>query len=194
MTGTRRSGTVARTLACAAALAMFSLVHAASATISGAAAPAEGDAQPLFRANPARTGAVRHGPEPPLAVRWKFKTRRGVTEIESFPAVDDGLSGASAAGGVVYVGGHDGFVYALDAKTGRKRWEFATAGHVNSTPTPADGLLFVGSMDKLVYALRLADGLPAWKFLTGEKTFKGMSYGGVRGSPVIRDGTVYIGG
>lgn len=153
-----------------------------------------GGSQPLYRANPARTGYVERGPEPPLSLRWKFKTRRGVDEIESFPAVDDGLSSASASKGVVYVGGHDGWVYALDAKTGRKRWDFATGGHVNSTPTPAGGLLFVGSMDKNVYALRLSDGKLAWKFLTGERTFRNISYGGVRSSPVIRDGAVYIGG
>ncbi len=158
------------------------------------AVPDEGGSQPLFRANAARTGYVERGPEPPLALRWKFKTRRGVNEIESFPAVDDGLSGASASNGVVYVGGHDGWVYALDAKTGRKRWDFATRGHVNSTPTPAGALLFVGSMDKNVYALRRDDGKLAWKFLTGERTFRNISYGGVRSSPVIRDGRVFIGG
>jgi len=154
----------------------------------------EGSSQPLYRANPARTGYVERGPEPPLALRWKFKTRRGLNEIESFPAVDDGLSSASASNGVVYVGGHDGWVYALDAKTGRKRWDFATKGHVNSTPTPAGGLLFVGSMDMNIYALRLSDGKLAWKFLTGKRNFRNISYGGVRSSPVIRDGAVYIGG
>jgi len=129
-----------------------------------------------------------------LALRWKFKTRHGVNEIESFPAVDDGLSSASADKGIVYVGGHDGWVYALDAKTGRKRWEFATKGHINSTPTPVGDLLFVGSMDKNVYALKRRDGKLAWKFLTGERTFRNISYGGVRSSPVIRDGAVFIGG
>jgi outer membrane protein assembly factor BamB len=160
----------------------------------GAAPAAEGAALPLFRANPARTGFVAAGPEPPLALRWKFKTREGAMEIESFPAVDDGLSAATALDGTVYAGAHDGRVYALDARTGRKRWEFVTGGHVNSTPTPADGLLFVGSMDRYLYALRPADGSVAWRYLTGVKTSRQMSYGGVRASPVARDGTVFVGG
>jgi len=180
-------------LAFAAMLTLPSAAPAAAGVVSRAV-PDEAGGQPLYRANPARTGYVERGPEPPLVLRWKFKTRRGVDEIESFPAVDDGLSGASADKGVVYVGGHDGWVYALDAKTGRKRWEFATKGHVNSTPTPSGNRLFVGSMDKNVYALRLADGKPAWKFRTGERTFRNLNYGGVRSSPVIRDGAVYIGG
>jgi len=179
-------------LACAVSLAISPASHA-TAGVTPRAASAGGESQPLYRANPARTGYVERGPEPPLALRWKFKTRRGVNEIESFPPVDDGLSSASAAKGVVYVGGHDGWVYALDVKTGRKRWDFATKGHVNSTPALADGLLFVGSMDKYIYALRLGDGKLAWKSLTGERAFRNISYGGVRSSPVVRDGAVYIG-
>lgn len=183
--------------ACALGLAaVLALSRQAQAASGGSlqAAPLEGGGQPVYRANPGRTGHVERGPEPPLALRWKFKTRRGLNEIESFPAVDDGLSSASASKGVVYVGGHDGWVYALDARTGRKRWDFATKGHVNSTPTPAGDLLFVGSMDMNVYALRLSDGKLAWKFVTGKRDFKNISYGGVRSSPVIRDGAVYIGG
>jgi outer membrane protein assembly factor BamB len=188
-----RSSALACALALATALGLPPAARSASNVVSQAVAD-EGVGQPLYRANPARTGYVQRGPEPPLALRWKFKTRRGVNEIESFPAVDDGLSSASVLKGVVYVGGHDGWVYALDARTGRKRWEFATKGHVNSTPTPAGDQLFVGSMDKHVYALRLNDGKLAWKFRTGERTFRNISYGGVRSSPVIRDGAVYIGG
>lgn len=176
----------------AGVLALWPAAGALAAAGGRAAAPEEG--LPLFRANPARTGFVERGPEPPLSLRWKFKTRRGVAEIESFPAVDDGLSGAAVADGTVYVGGHDGWVYALDARTGRKRWEFATKGHVNSTPTPVGDLVFVGSMDRYVYALRRADGTLAWKFFTGVRTFRNMSYGGVRSSPVVRDGAVFAGG
>ena len=193
MTRHRRSAAAACSLAFVAALALphaaRSAPGAVPSTVSGVGGPL-----PLYRANPGRTGYVERGPEPPLALRWKFKTRRGLNEIESFPAVDDGLSSATVSTGVVYVGGPDGWVYALDARTGRKRWDFATKGHVNSTPTPAGGLLYVGSMDKNVYALRLNDGKLAWKFLTGERAFKNISYGGVRSSPVIRDGAVYIGG
>lgn len=65
---------------------------------------------------------------------------------------------------------------------------------MNSTPTPSGGLLFVGSMDRHVYALRLTDGAVVWKFLSGTKTFKDISYGGVRSSPLIRNGVVFIGG
>jgi outer membrane protein assembly factor BamB len=160
---------------------------------AGVAATGE-EVLPMFRGDPARTGYVARGPEPPLELRWKFKTRRGSNEIESFPAVDDGLSPAAVHEGIVYVGAHDGWVYALDAATGDKRWEFATKGRVNSTPTLSNGLVHVGSMDNFVYALRAADGSLVWRFESGVKMFRQISYGGVRASPVIRGGVVYIGG
>src|SRR5512139_4188549 len=103
-----RLAAAAPLLAFAVLLAIAPRTLAAPGVISHTA-PAARKSQPLYRANPARTGYVERGPEPPLKLRWKFKTRRGVDEIESFPAVDDGLSGASADKGVVYVGGHDGW-------------------------------------------------------------------------------------
>jgi outer membrane protein assembly factor BamB len=162
--------------------------------VFGLGAAAAADALPMFRLNPARTGYVPAGPEPPLALRWKFKSRRGVNEIESFPAVDDGFSSVSVVAGVVYVGGHDGWVYALDRSSGEKKWEFATRGRVNSTPTYHEGFLYVGSMDNFIYALRAEDGNLVWKFESGLKMFRHVSYGGVRASTVHREGVVYIGG
>ncbi|MDF1555670.1 MAG: PQQ-binding-like beta-propeller repeat protein [Deferrisomatales bacterium] len=150
--------------------------------------------EPMFRGNPERTGFVADGPQAPLALRWKFATRRGVDQIESFPAVDDGLSPAVVLGGVVYVGGHDGWIYAIDAATGRKKWDFQTHSRVNSTPTPHDGVIFVGSMDNFLYALGADDGELVWRAPFGSKFFKQISYGGVRASPVIHDGAVYVGG
>lgn len=166
---------------------------AGALALAGLSGAAEGDL-PVFRQNLERTGRAASGPEPPLELRWKFKTRRGVMEIESFPSVDDGLSPASVHGGVVYVGGHDGFVYALRAATGEKLWEFQTQGRVNSTPTVEAGRVFVGSMDNHFYALRAEDGRLEWKFESGVKLFRQITYGGVRSSPAVREGTVFFGG
>ena len=46
-------------------------------------------------------------------------------------------------------------VYALDAVTGAKKWEFATGRHVQSSPAVSmDGTtIYVGSWDRKVYAL-----------------------------------------
>jgi serine/threonine-protein kinase len=64
--------------------------------------------------------------------------------VESSPAV---------AGGVVYVGSTDNYVYALDASTGDLRWRYQTGHRVESSPTVAGGVVYVGSTDNYVYAL-----------------------------------------
>jgi outer membrane protein assembly factor BamB len=49
-------------------------------------------------------------------------------------------------------------VYALDAASGDKLWEFATGASVTSSPAVVDGVVFVGSWDNKV---RVSDP-PGW--------------------------------
>lgn len=148
----------------------------------------------LFKVDAARTGYLPEGPQPPLELLWKFKTREDRIRIEAYPSVDDGLSAATVHQGVVYVGGHDGWVYAIDAEKGTKLWDFQTLGHVMTTPTLHDGVVFVGSMDGFFYALNAADGSLAWKFESGYKLWNRLQYGGVRCTPIIVDGKIIFGG
>ena len=76
-------------------------------------------------------------------VLWTFETGKA---NRSSPAI-------AAKSGLVYFGSRDGRLYALDAKTGAKAWEFATAGPVDSSPWPAAGVIYVGSDDGCLYAL-----------------------------------------
>ena len=55
----------------------------------------------------------------------------------------------------VFFGSHDKKLYAVNAASGTKVWEFATGGYVQSSPTVADGLVFVGSYDKKLYAVNV---------------------------------------
>jgi len=92
---------------------------------------------------------------------------------------------AIGADGSVYVGSLDGKVYALDGKTGTKKWEFVTRGAVASPPViGADGTVYFASNDKTVYALDGKTGDRKWEYKT--ETI-------VQHSPAIGvDGTVYI--
>ena len=119
---------------------------------------------------------------------WGFETGG---HIVSSPAI--------GADGTVYVGCGDYKLYALDGKTGTKKWEFKpdeypkTGAHVFSPAIGANGTVYVGesydpeySKDDKFYALDGETGTKKWEF----KMPLGMSYSAAIGS----DGTVYIGG
>ena len=59
------------------------------------------------------------------------------------------------ADGVVYIGGFDGYVYALDAATGERLWRFNTYGWIDSSPAVVGGVIYVGSSGgySYVYAI-----------------------------------------
>jgi outer membrane protein assembly factor BamB len=89
------------------------------------------------------------------------------------------------ADGVVYVGSQDTSVYALDARTGAKRWSFPTNGPITiSSPVVAAGLLYIGSNDESLYALDARLGHLMWQYATGDK---------IAGTPTLADGILYIG-
>jgi outer membrane protein assembly factor BamB len=62
-------------------------------------------------------------------------------------------SSPAVANGVVYVGSNDNNLYALNATTGAKVWNYTTGGSVYSSPAVANGVVYVGSQDHNLYAL-----------------------------------------
>ncbi len=56
------------------------------------------------------------------------------------------------AGSVVYCGGSDGTLHALDRESGRERWRFKAEGHF-ATPVAADGTVIAASEDGHLYAI-----------------------------------------
>ena len=109
---------------------------------------------------------------------------------------------------VLYFGGDDGNVYAVDAETGRQIWKRATAGPVSATPAVASGAVYVGSYDGKFYALNAQTGAMKWKFATGgERRFEAKGLHGMQpknqtmadpfdvflSSPLVANGAVYFG-
>jgi outer membrane protein assembly factor BamB len=88
------------------------------------------------------------------------------------------------------MGSWDGKVYALNGKTGGKKWEFDTGMRVFSSPlVGADNTIYVRSM-KTLYALNGNNGAKIWvnTLSLNPNRFYGDS------SPVIGpDGTIYVG-
>src|ERR1044071_8048510 len=91
-------------------------------------------AQSMFRRDATYSGTYA-GPAPQQfhRVKWKFPTG---DRVISSPVFKDN---------VIYFGGDDGNVYAVDAASGRQIWKRATGGPVPATPAVADGIVYIGS-------------------------------------------------
>jgi polyvinyl alcohol dehydrogenase (cytochrome) len=86
-----------------------------------------------------RGGRIRRAQAPKLAPVWTFSTKRGGADgdIVGTPIVADGC---------VFVGTGQGFVFALNADTGKIVWrrKLGNRDQVNNTVAVADGKVFVG--------------------------------------------------
>jgi outer membrane protein assembly factor BamB/tRNA A-37 threonylcarbamoyl transferase component Bud32 len=147
-------------------------------------------------------------------VKWRFRTKRGVTsspalhkesQLIVFGSQDGTVYGLDAQSGwvvwrfrtskpvisspciaesLVFVGSADMNIYALEMKTGRQVWKYATEGQVNSSPAVANGSLYVGSVDGSVYSIDIKTGGLRWRMRTN---------GPVISSPIVDEDVIYIG-
>jgi outer membrane protein assembly factor BamB len=83
---------------------------------------------------------------------------------------------------VVYFGGDDGVMYAVDAQNGAKHWTFATGGNIYGAPVVNNGVVYFGSSDGNFFALRAADGKFRLHFPTDA----------ISSSPVVFGDNVYF--
>jgi len=91
---------------------------------------------------------------------------------------DQGNRGVQVAGGKVFVGSLDGYLYALDAKTGAVAWKADTIADrkrgytITGAPEIAGGLVIIGNAGAeydtrgYVTAYAIDDGRQAWRFWT----------------------------
>ena len=111
-------------------------------------------------------------------VEWEFKTDRGF------------VAGALVDEGVVYAPGGDGTLYALDARTGKLKWKYASGEVLGSVPVLAGGRVLVVSENDTLFAVESASGAWAWQYRRDPPS--GFTVRGVS-RPVVRDETVFLG-
>jgi len=95
----------------------------------------------------------------------------------------------AVAGDLVYVGGYNGKIYAINSSSKALRWVYPREGSLESIVggvVAALGKVYFGCSDGKVYALNAATGDPEWgsPFQTGGKIWS---------TPVIDSDTLYIG-
>lgn len=96
------------------------------------------------------------------AERWRFETGPAILDFLLYRARSRGNSSSPllTRNGLLLFGGHDGFVYAVDRRTGAAVWSFDVGVPVPSAPALAGGTLLVADYGGVLYAFR-AVGVPA---------------------------------
>ncbi len=128
----------------------------------------------MFRGNAHLTGVAGSVLPGKLVKRWSFK-----------PSDEPIESSAAIAGGVVYIGSDDSFLYAIDLKTGKQRWKFETPFMVRSSPTVHNGAVYFGNDDGIFYCVDARTGKEKWHF---------KAEGEIISSANIVDGRIIFGG
>ena len=89
---------------------------------------------PMYRGNPARTGAEDgFGPISQPRQLWRYQAGGAASRS---PAI---------VGDVAYVASADGVLAALDIETGAERWRFTGDSSLEGTPTVAGGIAYITS-------------------------------------------------
>lgn len=141
---------------------------------------------PTYRSDIQRSGAT--AAEIPVSVgkSWYYT-----------PEVPFSPTPATAAGGLIFMGGDDGKVRAIDAASGEEVWSYYTAGPILQPPTIWQGRAYVGSGDGYIYALEAATGRLLWRFRAAPVERRIMVYGSLSSTwPVhtgvlVHDGVAY---
>jgi outer membrane protein assembly factor BamB len=98
------------------------------------------------------------------------------------------IYGTPAVGGdLVYAGGYDGKIYALNTVSGDLRWVYPREGKLQAIvggPAVSQGKVYIASANRKVYALEATTGDKKWEFQTGDKIWS---------TPAVSGDTVYIG-
>ena len=128
------------------------------------------DDWPTYRHDNARSGVTAEALRPPLYLCWVYKPLH--PPVPSWPhpkrerprvRFDDAFH-VALAHGCVYVGSSaDGKVVALDAATGRVKWQFITGGAVRLAPTVSGARVYFGSDDGFIYCLSAETGELLWQ-------------------------------
>lgn len=137
--------------------------------------------------NAFRGGANKNGVYPGSdfnsisGTKWQFKTGAAV---RSTPLVDQGK---------VYAGSVDGFLYCLDAESGKKIWAFNAGFAVNSSPAVSRDKVFFTNKKNQLFALNKATGQKIWQAdLQSDLPYPwGFDY--YQSSPLVHAGVVYVG-
>jgi outer membrane protein assembly factor BamB len=118
---------------------------------------------------------------------WKFESQGARDDPKKFPFDHRSLiSSPAIADATIAIGGRDGFLYGVDAKTGKEHWRSDhRLSWVVSSPAIAQGLALAGTSDgKFFQAVDVGTGQERWRCATNSNVF---------GSGTVAGDVVYLG-
>lgn len=126
--------------------------------------------------------------------KWRFATEGAALRSGDFGYDRRSIQSSPAvSNGAVFFGSRDGFVYSVDAATGKLRWRYDH--HIswsNTSPAVERGLVFAGTSDGcFVQALDRRSGTQRWRFTTASNVFASVSSSGGAVYAADWSGTVY---
>jgi polyvinyl alcohol dehydrogenase (cytochrome) len=135
------------------------------------------------RFQPATMAGLTPEQVPRLQLKWAF----------GFPGASAANAQPTIVGGLLFVGGGDRKVYALDAKSGCIRWTFATEAVVRTAISvgPISGTdqfaAFFGDVRATAYAVNATTGALMWKSKVEDHPAAR-----IVGAPTLYDGVLYV--
>jgi polyvinyl alcohol dehydrogenase (cytochrome) len=114
---------------------------------------------------------------PKLGLKWAF----------AFPNGSSAFGQPAVAGGRVFVGSDNGFVYSLDAATGCVYWSFQAQAGVRTAISVTQRLIYFGDLKGNVYAVETGTGALAWTKHADSHPFTRIT-----GAPALVDGRLYV--
>lgn len=154
-------------------LATFGLATALSLTVAGVAFGGGIRAAtdwPILRGDVQRRGVAEEKVVPPLSLLWKF-TAASLAANGAAPAVVGNTVYYAARGSYNPTSG--GMVFALDTKTGQRKWQFPGGDGLRdraiflTAPQIYNGKLYIGASDGNVYVLNTENGEEVKRYRAG---------------------------
>lgn len=146
-----------------------------------AVAPLETTANdwPTQRGNNARSSFAAVEIPNKINVLWKYAPTHAMP-----------VTAPVSSGGLVFIGGQDGAVRALDAASGAVRWTNYTGGPISYPPSFWQDRVYVGSGDGYVLALEAKSGRQLWRFRAAPVDRTIPVYGALRSTWPVASGVL----
>ena len=189
------------------------LLVASVVVIAGVMSVAGAEDWPAYRHDNQRSGISGERLAAPLSRDWTFTPTHGPARAWDDPQskpvegnlerprmrFDDAFHVAAVGDAVYFASSSEDKVCALDAATGRVRWEFFTAGPVRLAPAVWKGKVYFGSDDGKVYCVDARSGRVVWTFTAAPRNEKVLGNGRmisvwpVRTGVLVDAGVAYFG-